>query len=611
MPLHRNISRIDNDLKGMHAWIVTVMRQGEIVTRPFSDGVYGGNKEALAAAIAYRDSVLAQHSQFEHQLWVRSRLRRNNVSGIPGVGRYEGFASRKAKHRTAFWLASWIDEEGRSRKRKFSVSKYGERHAKQLAIAERERQLHRVCALKDADSVIPEPAPMPSANADWLVRSQAAVWHPCTQMRHHALAGSPEHLPLLPIARGQGAWLYDFDGKRYLDGISSWWTNLFGHANPRINAALRTQLKTLEHVMLAGFTHRPVVELSERLSALTEGVLGHAFYASDGASATEIALKMSFHYWRNVGRPEKAEFLCLAGAYHGETVGALAVTDVAIFKDAYAPLVRHAGRALPSPDARLAGPNETPADVARRAASALEGHLQEHGGRTAALILEPLVQGAAGMVMYDPEYLRLARALCDRYEVHLICDEIAVGCGRTGTFFAHEQAMVDGKPIRPDLLCLSKGISGGYLPLSVVLCRDAIYEAFLDDSLARAFLHSHSYTGNPLACRAALATLDIFAEDEVIEANRDKAKQIASALEPLAAHPQVRHVRQRGMIAAFDVATDDPHFSRRFYRAALECEALIRPIGNTVYWMPPYIVDAAEIAHLGEATARALACALG
>ena len=447
------------------------------------------------------------------------------------------------------------------------------------------------------------------SNAGWLARSQAAVWHPCTQMRHHAQTGSPACLPLAPIARGSGAWLYDFDGRRYLDGISSWWTNLFGHANPRINAALREQLETLEHVMLAGFTHQPVVELSERLSALTAGTLGHAFYASDGASATEIALKMSFHYWRNVGRPEKAEFLCLAGSYHGETVGALAVTDVAIFKDAYAPLVR-AATVVPSPDFRLAEPGESPADVARRAAAALEAHLERHGENTAALIVEPLVQGAAGMAMYDPEYLRLARALCDCHEVHLICDEIAVGCGRTGTFFAHEQAAKDGNPIRPNLLCLSKGISGGYLPLSVVLCSDTIYQAFLDDSVARAFLHSHSYTGNPLACRAALATLDIFEEDDIVAVNRQKAAKIAAALAPLADRPQVRHLRQRGMIAAFDVETDDPYFSRKFYRAALEREALIRPIGNTVYLMPPYVVSDDEIAHLGNALDGALSAAL-
>jgi adenosylmethionine-8-amino-7-oxononanoate aminotransferase len=444
-----------------------------------------------------------------------------------------------------------------------------------------------------------------STNADWLARSQAAVWHPCTQMRHHADADSPAHLPLIPIARGEGAWLYDFDGHRFLDGISSWWTNLFGHANPRINAALREQLDSLEHVMLAGFTHRPVVELSERLSALTAGFLGHAFYASDGASATEIALKMSFHYWRNVGRPEKAEFLCLAGSYHGETVGALAVTDVAIFKDAYAPLVRHAAHTLPSPDFRLAEAGETPADVAHRAAAGLADWLEKNGERTAALIVEPLVQGAAGMAMYDPEYLRLARQLCDQHEVHLICDEIAVGYGRTGTFFAHEQA-----EIRPDLLCLSKGISGGYLPLSVVLSSDAIYSAFLDDSVARAFLHSHSYTGNPLACRAALATLDIFESDQILAVNRQKAAKISGALAPLADHPQVRHLRQRGMIAAFDVATDDPHFSRRFYRAALDAGALLRPIGNTVYLMPPYVVSDAEIELLGQVAQTALAAAL-
>ncbi len=448
-----------------------------------------------------------------------------------------------------------------------------------------------------------------SHNADWLARSQAAVWHPCTQMQHHAATASPAHLPLLPIARGEGAWLIDFDGRRYLDGVSSWWTNLFGHAHPRINAALKAQLDTLEHVMLAGCTHQPVVELSERLSALTAGRLGHAFYASDGASATEIALKMSFHYWRNHGRPEKSQFLCLAGSYHGETVGALAVTDVAIFKDAYAPLVR-AATVVPSPDFRLGEAGETPVDVARRAAAALAAHLEQHGERIAALIVEPLVQGASGMAMYDPEYLRLARQLCDRHEVHLICDEIAVGCGRTGSFFAHAQAQLDGQPIRPDLMCLSKGISGGYLPLSIVLCSDNIYNAFLDDSVARAFLHSHSYTGNPLACRAALATLDIFAADDVLTVNREKARKIGDALAPLADHPQVRHLRQRGMIAAFDVATDDPYFSRRFYRAALDRGALLRPIGNTVYLMPPYIVDDAQIAQLADATASALKQAL-
>jgi adenosylmethionine-8-amino-7-oxononanoate aminotransferase len=443
------------------------------------------------------------------------------------------------------------------------------------------------------------------SNTDLLQRSLNAVWHPCTQMKQHAAGG----LPLIPIASGKGVWLHDFDGRRYLDAVSSWWVNLFGHCNPRINAALREQLEELEHVILAGFTHRPVVELSERLSQLTGGALGHCFYASDGASATEIALKMSFHSWRNRGRAAKQDFLCLEGSYHGETVGALAVTDVAIFKDAYAPLIR-AAATVPSPDARNARDGETPADVARRAAAALERHLEQHHQRIAALIVEPLIQCASGMAMYDPEYLRLARTLCDRFEVHLICDAIAVGCGRTGTFFAHEQATTDGQPIKPDFLCLSKGISGGYLPLSIVLTTDAVYGTFYDDATSRGFLHSHSYTGNALACRAALATLDIFAQDKVLEANRTLAAKLGSTFAPLADHPQVRHLRQRGMILAFDVDTADADFSRRFYRAALDREALIRPIGNTVYVMPPYIINDEEIAHLGRATSGALAEAL-
>ena len=437
------------------------------------------------------------------------------------------------------------------------------------------------------------------SNNDLLQRSLAAVWHPCTQMKQHEI-----DLPLIPIARGAGAWLYDFDGKRYLDGISSWWVNLFGHCNPRINAALREQMESLEHVMLAGFTQQPVVELSERLSALTGGTLGHCFYASDGASATEIALKMSVHCWRNRGFDKKQSFLCLAGSYHGETVGALAVTDVAIFRDAYAPLVRPAAT-VPTPDARNAKDGESAIDVARRAAAALEAQLAAQHENIAALIVEPLIQCASGMVMYDPEYLRLARALCDRYEVHLICDEIAVGCGRTGTFFAHQQA-----GIRPDFLCLSKGISGGYLPLSVVLTTDAIYSSFYDDATARGFLHSHSYTGNALACRAALATLDIFESDQVLAENRLRAEKLAAALAPLGEHPQVRHLRQRGMVIAFDVATDDAKFSRRFYRAALDRQALVRPLGTTVYVMPPYIVSDDEIAHLGQAVAGALDAAL-
>ena len=423
-----------------------------------------------------------------------------------------------------------------------------------------------------------------------LKRSRASVWHPCTQMKQH------ETLPLIPIAYAKGCWLHDCDGRRYLDAVSSWWVNLFGHGNARINAALTDQLQTLEHVMLAGFTHEPAVRLSERLSDLTHGTLGHCFYASDGAAATEIALKMSFHFWRNSGRPKKTCFVSLQGSYHGETIGALAVTDVPIFKDTYAPLLKSSSQ-VPTPDARRAEEGESPRAYAQRCAKALAAELETRHQEIAALIVEPLVQGASGMVMYDAEYLREARALCDRYEVHLIADEIMTGFGRTGTFFAHEQA-----EITPDFLCLSKGITGGYLPLSVVLTRDAIYDAFYDDSVTRGFLHSHSYTGNALACRAALATLDIFEEDRVIERNRVSAAAMSEKTGELAGHPRVRDFRNTGMIWAFEVVSEDANVGRRIYEAALESELLLRPIGNTVYFMPPYTIAEEEQSFLVERT---------
>ncbi|MFT4171495.1 MAG: adenosylmethionine--8-amino-7-oxononanoate transaminase [Rhodocyclaceae bacterium] len=432
------------------------------------------------------------------------------------------------------------------------------------------------------------------SNRDLLARSHAAVWHPCTQMKRH------EHLPLIPIARGEGPWLIDADGRRYLDAISSWWVNLFGHCHPYINDALQAQLGQLEHVMLAGFTHEPVVRLSERLAALTGDALGHVFYASDGASATEIALKMSAHYWRNQGRAEKNTFISLAGSYHGETVGALAVTDIALFREAYAPLVR-TGAIVPSPDARQAQAGESARDVALRAAAALEAYLQAHHEHVAALIVEPLVQCATGMAMHDAEYLRRARALCDTYDVHLIADEIAVGCGRTGSFFAVEQA-----GIWPDFLCLSKGISGGYLPLSLVMSTDAVFAAFYDDDVARGFLHSHSYTGNALACTAALATLDLFTQHDVIAANRQRAQVLGNAMAGLQDLPGIAHVRQQGMILAFDLPDAPAGTGLAIHRHALDAGVLLRPIGNTVYWMPPYVLTHEDITLLAEATRTAV-----
>jgi adenosylmethionine-8-amino-7-oxononanoate aminotransferase len=438
---------------------------------------------------------------------------------------------------------------------------------------------------------------MTSANDLWLARSRAAVWHPCTQMKQH------ETLPLVPLARASGPWLYDFDGRRYLDAVSSWWVNLFGHGEPAIQAAIGAQLAELEHAMLAGFTHRPVVELSERLAALAPGRLGHCFFGSDGASAVEIALKMSFHYWRNAGRPEKTGFAGLERGYHGETLGALGVTDVALFRDAYAPLLRH-HTIVPSPDPRFAAPTVTARDHALAAAAALEEVLANHHATIAALIVEPLVQGAAGMAMYDSAYLARARELTTRYGVHLIADEIMTGFGRTGTMFACEQAA-----IAPDFLCLSKGITGGYLPLSVVLTTDAVYAAFYDDDPARAFLHSHSYSGNALACRAALAVLDLFRDANVIVRNRARAADLTALAQPLAAHPKVRNFRHLGMIWAFEVESARPDFPRWCFAAALERELLLRPIGNTVYWMPPYILDTADAGLLAERTLEIVACA--
>lgn len=443
-------------------------------------------------------------------------------------------------------------------------------------------------------------------NINLLARSRSAVWHPCTQMKHH------ETLPLIPIQRGQGMWLYDFDGNRYLDAVSSWWVNLFGHCNPRINAAINLQLGQLEHVMLAGFTHEPVVQLSERLAQLAPVGLGHCFYASDGASAIEIALKMSVHYWRNNGRPHKSEFISLQNSYHGETLGALSVTDVALFKGAYSALVKQNATVL-SPDWRNAEPGENARDYALRCAAQLETYLQQHHHNSAAFIIEPLVQGAAGMVMYHPVYLTRVRELCDRYDVHFIADEIAVGMGRTGTMFACEQAEKSlsrdsaEEGVSPDFLCLSKGLSGGYLPLSVVMTTDTVYQAFYADEVTRGFLHSHSYTGNPLACRAALATLEIFEQDDVIATNRNKAVYLNRIAEPLRNHPRVKNFRNTGMIWAFEVASLHDDFAQRCFSLALEQELLLRPMGNTIYFMPPYIISEAEMDMLVERTLAIIA----
>lgn len=448
------------------------------------------------------------------------------------------------------------------------------------------------------------------ADADhWRSRDLAVLWHPCTQMREH-----PHILPLVPIARGDGAWLIGHDGRRYLDAVSSWWTNLFGHAEPRIAAAIAAQAGQLEQVILAGFSHQPAVELAERLLAIAprEGgrtPLSKVFYADNGSAGVEVALKMAFHWFHNRGEHRRRKFIALENGYHGETIGALAVGDVPLYRRVYAPLLAEALFA-PSPDAYLAAPGESPAQCAQRAADGLRELLERNAGEICALILEPRVQCAGGMRMHDPSYLQHARALCDAHGVFLIVDEIATGFGRTGTLFACEQA-----GIQPDLLCLSKGLTGGFLPLAAVLATQAIYDGFLDDSRERAFLHSHSYTGNPLACAAALASLAIFDSDDVLVRNRATAGRMSTLATPLATHPHVADVRQAGMIVAFELTRDgdkrtpfDParRVGLRAYRAALECGVVLRPLGDILYWMPPYCIDESQLALLANTTRIAI-----
>jgi len=413
-----------------------------------------------------------------------------------------------------------------------------------------------------------------------------------------------EKLPVIPIRSGTGIWLEDFDGNRYLDAISSWWVNLFGHANPRINSAIKEQLDTLEHVLLAGFSHAPVVELSERLVDITPAGLSRCFYADNGSSAVEVALKMSFHYWRNSGQLSKTKFVSLQNSYHGETLGALAVGDVALYKETYKPLLMET-ITVPSPDCFEREAGESWADHSTRMFTHMEKVLSVHGNEISAVIVEPLVQCAGNMRMYDPVYLKLLRKACDKYNIHLIADEIAVGFGRTGTLFACEQA-----DISPDFMCLSKGLTGGYLPLSVVLTGDNIYQAFYDDyENMTAFLHSHSYTGNPLGCRAALATLDIFEQDNVITSNQSLIAAMRKATEHFIDHPHVAEVRQTGMIVAIEMIKNKkaripyPWQERRglhVYQHALEKGVLLRPLGNVIYFMPPYIITPDQIRQLAD-----------
>jgi adenosylmethionine-8-amino-7-oxononanoate aminotransferase len=435
-----------------------------------------------------------------------------------------------------------------------------------------------------------------SFNQSLMQRDLAVLWHPCTQMKDH------EKLPLIPIRRGEGVWLEDFDGNRYIDAISSWWVNIFGHANPRINERIKAQLDSLEHVILAGFSHEPVIELSERLVAITPEKLNRCFYADNGSSGVEVALKMSFHYWLNKGQTRKTKFVTLGNSYHGETLATLAVGDVDLYKKTYEPLLMTTFTA-PSPDCFYREAGESWEDYSARKFDDMYALLEKHHDEVCAVIVEPLVQCAGNMRMYHPIYLKKLRAACDHFNVHLIADEIAVGFGRTGTLFACEQA-----GITPDFLCLSKGLTGGYLPLCAVLTHETVYDAFYDDyDTLKGFLHSHSYTGNPLACAAALATLDIFEQDDVINNNQRLIKKMAEVTAHFGDHPQVAEVRQTGMILAIEMVKNKAEKTAyawqerrglRVYEHALKNGALLRPLGSVIYFMPPYVISEEQIEHL-------------
>lgn len=441
-------------------------------------------------------------------------------------------------------------------------------------------------------------------NADLMARDLKVLWHPCTQMKDHA------EQPLIPIRRGEGVWLEDFDGKRYLDAVSSWWVNLFGHNHAGISGAVKDQLDQLEHVILAGFTHEPVVRLSERLVEITPPGLTRVFYADNGSSGIEVALKMSFHYWQNQGRSRKQRFVTLSNSYHGETLATLAVGNVELYKATYQPLLMDVITA-PSPDCYLREDGESWEDYSARRADDMEALLAELHEEVCAVIVEPLVQCAGHMRMYHPVYLQRLRAACDRYQVHLIADEIAVGFGRTGTLFACEQA-----GITPDFMALSKGLTGGYLPLCAVLTTEDVYQAFYDDyATLRAFMHSHSYTGNPLACAAANATLDLFEREDVLGRNRMLSAHLKQALAPLADHPHVAEVRQTGMITAIELSPDGTRHTQydwrerrglRVFRHALTRGALLRPLGNVVYFMPPYIITPDQLDFLADVAAEGI-----
>jgi adenosylmethionine-8-amino-7-oxononanoate aminotransferase len=414
-------------------------------------------------------------------------------------------------------------------------------------------------------------------------RDRAVLWHPYTQM---LTAPAP-----LPIVRAKGVYLYTEDGRKILDGISSWWVNIHGHSHPRLNEALAAQAREMEHVLFAGCTHRPAVELAERILELLPPGMARVFYSDNGSTAVEAALKLAFQYWRNC-HEDRRVFITLHHAYHGDTVGAMSASEDSVFTRPFGPMLFSVARAH-SPYCYRCPVGLTRSTCNIDCLGDLEGRLQEHGDRVAGVLIEPMLQAAGGMIVWPSEFLAGVRRLCDRHGTLMIADEVLTGFGRTGKMFACEHAQVS-----PDIICLSKALTGGYLPLGVTAVTSAIYEAFLSEDRTKTFFHGHSYTANPLACAVALASLELFREERTLDRVADLEGTLRAGLEPLRKLETVGDVRVIGGVGIVEMRSEDPGYLNEFgpwiSAALLERGLLLRPLGNVVYFMPPYAITKAE-----------------
>jgi adenosylmethionine-8-amino-7-oxononanoate aminotransferase len=422
-------------------------------------------------------------------------------------------------------------------------------------------------------------------------RDRACLWHPYTQ----AMTAPPP----LPIVRGEGAYLYTEDGRRIFDGISSWWVNIHGHAHPKLNEALAAQARRIEHVLFAGCTHPPAVELAERLVGVLPAGLTRIFYSDNGSTAVEVALKLACQYWRNRSEPSRNRFIALHHGYHGDTVGAMSVSADSVFTQPFAPLLFDVLRAH-SPHCSQCPVGLTRSTCEVDCLGDLDRLLRAHAGRIAGVIIEPMLQGAGGMIVWPAEFLAGVRRLCSRDGTLMIADEVLTGFGRTGRLFACEHAS-----IAPDIICLSKALTAGYLPLGVTATTEALYETFLSEDRTRTFFHGHSFTANPLACAVALASLDLIQETGALEHVRRLEGWLRDGLAPLAALPYVGDVRVIGGVGIVELMMaagregaggylDD--VGPKLARAFLDRGLLLRPLGNVLYFMPPYIVTESEAA---------------